>query len=64
MTHRPWRRSQSTDLAGTAADAWYWRCRHRGCRVWSGPYRHVMDAKTDGMTHQSNAHDHTGGQQP
>jgi hypothetical protein len=56
MTYMAWRRSQSTEIGGTAADAWYWRCRDRSCRVWSGPYADLMDAKSDGTDHQGRAH--------
>jgi hypothetical protein len=56
MTYMAWRRSQSTEIGGTAVDAWYWRCRDRSCRVWSGPYADPMDAKSDGTDHQGRAH--------
>ena len=37
MTYRPWHRSQTTELGATDRDAWYRRCRTRGCSVWAGP---------------------------
>jgi hypothetical protein len=57
MTHPGWHRSQTTELGATACDAWYRRCLTRGCRIWAGPYRNVLDAKQDGMEHQHHAHD-------
>jgi hypothetical protein len=56
MVYAPWRRSQHTDLGATAVDAWHWRCRVRGCRVWAGPYGDLLDAKADGTDHHHNAH--------
>jgi hypothetical protein len=56
MVYAPWRRSQRTDLGATAVDAWHWRCRQPRCRVWSGPYTDLLDAKADGTDHHHNAH--------
>jgi len=57
MTYRAWSRSQNTELGATARDAWYRRCLTRGCRIWAGPYRDVLEAKEDGMWHQHHVHD-------
>jgi len=56
MTWCPWERSQTTELAATASNAWYRRCLTRGCRIWAGPYTDIAEAKTDGMDHQHHAH--------
>lgn len=56
----PWHRSQITEL-GANDQGWYRRCLTRGCRVWAGPYRDVLTAKTDGMDHQHYAHDRAAG---
>lgn len=56
MTHLGWHRSQTTEL-GANDRGWYRRCTTRGCRIWAGPYRDVLEAKQDGMDHQHHAHD-------
>lgn len=56
MTYMAWFGSQGVELGATAVDQWFWRCPHRGCQAWAGPYRypahHGPDAAKDvGMDH-------------